>query len=114
MVWVTVAGLAQPATKNAEPTSAARAKREALRASIVLTPYGGSGAYKAQMGDQKRAHAGVRLTAGLRSIPSCRNAVAIVHRPLENPNLFSTRGAGGWSLFRDLGVGKLLRGEQRV
>jgi hypothetical protein len=38
-----LAGLAQLARTSAEPKRAAKAKREALRESIVLTPYGGSG-----------------------------------------------------------------------
>jgi hypothetical protein len=43
-VVVVVAGLAQPPAKTAEPMAATKAKREALRASIFQTPYGGFGA----------------------------------------------------------------------
>jgi hypothetical protein len=51
VVPVPVAGLAQPETNRPAPRTATKAKREAVRASILQTPYGGFGVTRTLEGD---------------------------------------------------------------
>jgi hypothetical protein len=107
---VVLAGLAQPEPNRPTPRVATKAKRQALRASIFQTPYGGFGATTSAGG---RSATGPHCVPKNRGDGGGRNAVAIVHTPPKNPNQFSTSVGGGFADIPGSRRHSLLRPIQR-